>query len=593
MATALSGILPKPRFEAHLPVDLDDEREQSQQLVSKSQIPPYGARVGWTPRTLDDYGNGGAFPEIHTAQYPLDMGRAKTKGSAPTQGGALTLEVDGEGNIKYDKIARQGHEDDKIIQSQFKDIVPLRERADINDDEESNDRPDEETVMSTAERTRLALQSIVNGKIAAARPNSIAGGTAAGNNQKPTYIRYTPAGGQSDGFNSGAKQRIIRMTEAPVDPFDPPKFKHKKVPRGPPSPPAPVLHSPPRKVTAKEQAEWVIPPCISNWKNNKGYTIPLDKRLAADGRGLQEVTINDNFAKLSEALYAADRHAREEVRQRNLMQQKVAQKQKEAEEEKMRQIAQRAREERAGITSSAADRSSGLVPPSNRPTAAEMMSKSLGGYGSESEEESDDEDDEAASQREEIRREKAKQRERELRMSRMGAETKAKALLREQGRDISEKIALGLAKPTQSSDSMFDSRLYNQSEGMSSGFKDDEAYNLYDKPLFNGSSMSSIYRPKANADSEAYGGGSAEQIEQMVSSAKDKFGMSGGSKGFAGTDGGRDVRREGPVEFEKEVQGGSAAPKADPFGVDSFLSQAKKGKRAHHDYGSVEKKRRQ
>ena len=39
----------------------------------------------------------------------------------------------------------------------------------------------------------------------------------------------------------------------------------------------------------------------------KGYTIPLDKRLAADGRGLQGVHINENFAKLAEALYIADR----------------------------------------------------------------------------------------------------------------------------------------------------------------------------------------------------------------------------------------------------------------------------------------------
>tara|TARA_B100000482_G_scaffold186261_1_gene163736 strand:+ start:756 stop:911 length:156 start_codon:yes stop_codon:yes gene_type:complete len=37
-------------------------------------------------------------------------------------------------------------------------------------------------------------------------------------------------------------------------------------------------------------------------QNPKGYTIPLDKRLAADGRGLQEVQINDNFAKLSEVI---------------------------------------------------------------------------------------------------------------------------------------------------------------------------------------------------------------------------------------------------------------------------------------------------
>lgn len=26
--------------------------------------------------------------------------------------------------------------------------------------------------------------------------------------------------------------------------------------------------------------DWKIPPCISNWKNIKGYTIPLDKRRA-------------------------------------------------------------------------------------------------------------------------------------------------------------------------------------------------------------------------------------------------------------------------------------------------------------------------
>ena len=61
------------------------------------------------------------------------------------------------------------------------------------------------------------------------------------------------------------------------------------------------------QVTVKEQQEWKIPPCISNWKNVKGYTIPLDKRLAADGRGLQGVHINENFAKFAESLYIADR----------------------------------------------------------------------------------------------------------------------------------------------------------------------------------------------------------------------------------------------------------------------------------------------
>merc|ERR1712174_165902 len=76
---------------------------------------------------------------------------------------------------------------------------------------------------------------------------------------------------QGVGFAGGAKQRIIRMVEVQVDPMEPPRFRtNKKIPRGPPSPPAPVMHSPTRKLTQKEQLEWRIPPAISNWKNPKG-----------------------------------------------------------------------------------------------------------------------------------------------------------------------------------------------------------------------------------------------------------------------------------------------------------------------------------
>lgn len=32
-------------------------------------------RQGFIPRVREDFGDGGAFPEIHVAQYPLDMGR--------------------------------------------------------------------------------------------------------------------------------------------------------------------------------------------------------------------------------------------------------------------------------------------------------------------------------------------------------------------------------------------------------------------------------------------------------------------------------------------------------------------------------------
>jgi hypothetical protein len=41
----------------------------------KSVIPPQGSRSDWQPSSDEDYGDGGAFPEIHLDQYPLGIGR--------------------------------------------------------------------------------------------------------------------------------------------------------------------------------------------------------------------------------------------------------------------------------------------------------------------------------------------------------------------------------------------------------------------------------------------------------------------------------------------------------------------------------------
>ncbi len=58
-------------------------------------------------------------------------------------------------------------------------------------------------------------------------------------------------------------------------------------------------------------SDWRIPPAVSNWKNTKGFVVPLEKRLTStpmSGEGA-----NAPFAKLSQALYVAERSAREEV----------------------------------------------------------------------------------------------------------------------------------------------------------------------------------------------------------------------------------------------------------------------------------------
>jgi hypothetical protein len=54
----------------------------------------------------------------------------------------------------------------------------------------------------------------------------------------------------------------------------------------------------------KEQQAWKIPPCISKWKNPKGYKIPLDKWLASDER-LHMSHISEKFDKLAEVLSRA------------------------------------------------------------------------------------------------------------------------------------------------------------------------------------------------------------------------------------------------------------------------------------------------
>lgn len=60
---------------------------------------------------LEEFGDGGAFPEVPVPQFPLDMGQQKKMSNA------LAIQLDQEGKIKYDTIARQGHSKDKVIYS--------------------------------------------------------------------------------------------------------------------------------------------------------------------------------------------------------------------------------------------------------------------------------------------------------------------------------------------------------------------------------------------------------------------------------------------------------------------------------------------
>ncbi|KAJ4909182.1 SNW/SKI-interacting protein [Raphanus sativus] len=416
----------------------------------------------------EDLGDGGAFPEIHVVQYPLGMGKNNNNKSNKHESNTLPVTVDVEGNVVFDAIVKQKN---KIVYSQHKDITPKVLKK--------NEEELQKQIHETTEETKAAIDKVVNGRLSGA--------------QDSKCIKYEPS-------SSAFKERVIRMVEMAVDPLDPPKFKHKRVPKPSGSPPVPVLHSPPRPVTVKDQQDWKIPPCISDWKNQKGYAIPLDKRVAAadGGRGLQDVRINDGFAKLAECMYAAEEKAREAVSMRSKVRKEMVMMENERREQELKALAQKARSER---------------------------------------ERDEPKEREGRMRREKIRGER-----------KLEATGKKSKISRDRDRDVSERVALGMARTGgKGGEVTYDQRLFNQEKGMDSGFSTDDQYNVYDKGLFTAQqTLSTLYKPKKDTDEEMYGNVADEQLDRLKNTERFKP-----DKGFTGASE-RSGKRERPVEFEKE-----------------------------------------
>jgi SNW domain-containing protein 1 len=527
----------------------------------------------FVPRSLADFDDGGSFPEIHVAQYPRHMGnphlkKKKKESTTSSSGGAagvtisraiVNVEVDKDGEISYDAIVKGGTNSDKKVYSRYEDLRGGEAKA------EDIALPTEGEEAETANRTQLAFQKLLNNKMALNKPSGSAmvnADTSKNIEEKTQFIKYTPRP-DAPGYNPAAAQRVIQMVPAQVDPMMPPKHKHKKVPRGPADDPVPILHAPPQKLSKEERDQWNVPACISNWKNTRGYTIPLDKRLAADGRGLREHTINSNFATLSESLYVAERQARQEVRLRSQVQKKLTIQEKDRRENELRELANQARLERSGVgggvrrsvgvTGDDDGDDDGIDEKDEEDDRRTLQHTNTGEAKNSDDNESqrkpqavvENDDDVAANQRERMRKERRRERERELRQEN-NMELKKRKLEKE--RDVSEKIALGVHTGTGGAGEV-DNRLYNQSAGMDSGFGASDEYNTYSKPLFDrqGVTSASIYRPtrgetEHNAD---------ESYDKLVKGSTSKFQP---AKGFSGAEGGTDNNagpRTAPVQFEK------------------------------------------
>jgi SNW domain-containing protein 1 len=349
-------------------------------------------------------------------------------------------------------------------------------------------------------------------------------------------------------------------------------------------------------VSAKDQADWKVPPCVSNWKNAKGYTIPLDKRLAADGRGLVEVTINDGFAKLSESLYVAEARAREAVETRAKIQRELLAKEKDRKEDELRALAQQARMARVGgappappPTSYPPQPPASYLPPPPlpaggvRPRAMEYDGAAeppRSAYADDDEEApfraeqpQANESEEARRERlrrDEIREERRRERERERRLEARDAHgAKRSKLTRDRERDVSERVALGQANvgASRGGEALYDQRLFNQDAGLDAGFGADDSYNTFSKPLF-ADKGSSLYAPgRSQVDAETTGEeGGAEAVRT------DRFRPDRGFAGAEATGEGAAAaakRHTGPVVFERPAE----AEGDDPFGLGQFFQK--------------------
>ncbi|PWA65446.1 chromatin protein family [Artemisia annua] len=278
-------------------------------------VPLYNTpkRFIYRPSKAQDSCDGGSFPELHHARYSVDIGRKKDSSS-----GIRKLCV------------KQNEKAKKIAYSQQKNLVRMILKDDKEDDDKHMD------IEETTQPTKSVVKKIVNVRLSAEHPKSI----QTQSQEDSKFIKYTPS--KVAAFNLGTKERIARTVEVQVEPSYPPMFKHKRILKANGLPLVTVMQSPPRPVTVEDQQDWTIPPCISNSKNSKGYNVPLDKHLAADGRCLEEDQIHNNIEELSGSLYIQEQKSREADYMRSKVQKELMLKYKERKEEKLRALAENA-----------------------------------------------------------------------------------------------------------------------------------------------------------------------------------------------------------------------------------------------------------
>ena len=395
-------------------------------------------------------------------------------------------------------------------------------------------KPSEESTLQNIYNTKKALEKLSNHRIKtyqSFKTNNLNVDSNKNNQLCYKYINYQFDSNNNN--NSNKNSHLIKLVALPVDPLSNLKYKHHKIPLSNTNEKnfVPVLHSAPAPLSLEEQKKWKIPPCVNMSNNPKGLVIPLDIRLANDGRNLREYKANKNFAKFADILAMTEKNVRKEIEERNKIAQSIQIAAAMKKEKELKEAAKQARMERKSYTNkNSTNNNSSMVYSLD--TSDILNNKEEGNYLLKNKRErSKDKEENERKERNELREIRKRDIEYERRLELIKQYEK-------EGRDINDKILLGQNNMI-NNNNVIDSRLYELEGGIENPFDYNEDCQVYDKPLFNGKNkLSNIYK-----NFNSLGGENSKKLMGKILSQKGKL--------FNSDLEAINSRKEGPVQFEK------------------------------------------
>ena len=396
-------------------------------------------------------------------------------------------------------------------------------------------KPSEESTLQNIYNTKKALEKLSNHRIKtyqSFKTNNLNVDSNKNNQLCYKYINYQFDSNNNN--NSNKNSHLIKLVALPVDPLSNLKYKHHKIPLSNTNEKnfVPVLHSAPAPLSLEEQKKWKIPPCVNMSNNPKGLVIPLDIRLANDGRNLREYKANKNFAKFADILAMTEKNVRKEIEERNKIAQSIQIAAAMKKEKELKEAAKQARMERKSYTNKNSTNNNSSMVYSLDTSDILNNKEEEGNYLLKNKRErSKDQEEKERKERNELREIRKRDIEYERRLELIKQYEK-------EGRDINDKILLGQNNMI-NNNNVIDSRLYELEGGIENPFDYNEDCQVYDKPLFNGKNkLSNIYK-----NFNSLGGENSKKLMGKILNQKGKL--------FNSDLDAINSRKEGPVQFEK------------------------------------------